>query len=81
MIFYLAEAFCFCMFFKAECREVNSRSEDFRFCQNTDTANTVDLHFHVGIAIWVSQISEMRAPSGILSITFNNDGIFIQSIS
>lgn len=68
------------MLFEAESREVDPGSEDFRLGKNTDPTDTVNLHLHVRIAIWVSQVGEMRPPRSILRVSLDDDGIFVQGI-
>jgi MOSC domain-containing protein YiiM len=69
------------MFLEAECREVNPVPEDSCLSKNADAAYAVDFHFHVGIAVWVAEVSQMRSPCRILCIALDNDSIFVKSIS
>lgn len=68
------------MLFETESREVNPRSEDFGLSKDADPTNTVNLHLHVRIAIWISQVGEMRPPCSIFRISLDNDGILVQGI-
>ena len=68
------------MFLEAECREVNAVTENLGLCQDTHSANAVDLHFHIRIAIGVTEIREMGTPGGILCVSLHNDCIFVESI-
>ena len=68
------------MLFETEGREVNTGAEDLGLGQNTDTANTVNLHFHVWVAIGIAQVGQVGPPGGVLCITFDNNGIFVKSI-
>lgn len=77
---YLAKSFRLGVLFETERREVHSRAEHLCLCQNTDTANTVNLHLHVWVTIGVAQVSQMRAPGCILCVTFHNDGVFVEGI-
>lgn len=69
------------MLLEAEGRKMHSTSEHLRLGQDTNTAYTINLHLHVRIAVWVSQVSQMRPPGCILCIAFNNDCILVQRIS
>jgi hypothetical protein len=77
---HLAESFGLSMLLKTECGEVHSRAEDLRLGQDTDTTDTVDLHLHIWVTVWVAQVGQMRAPGGILCITFHNDRVLVKSI-
>ena len=67
------------MLLKTEGREMDSGPEDTGLRQNTDASYAVKLHFHIRIPVWVTQIGEVRPPRCILSITFHNDRILVQS--
>jgi hypothetical protein len=77
---YLSEALRLGVLLKTESRKVDAVAEDFSFSQDTDTTNTVDLHFHVGVAIRVPKISQMRAPRRILCVTLHDDRILVESV-
>ena len=51
---YLAEAFGLRMLLKTKGREVDTRSEDSRLGQNTDAPHSIDLHFHIRVAVGVT---------------------------
>jgi hypothetical protein len=57
-----------------------ARAEHLGFRQNTDTPNTINLHFHIWVAIGVAEVCQMWAPGGILCITFDNDSILIKGV-
>lgn len=77
---YLAESFGLCVLFEAEGREMDARAEDLCLGQDTDTTNTVNLHLHVRVAVGVTQVGQMRTPSGILCIALNDDGVFVERV-
>lgn len=77
---YLSEALRLGVLLKTESRKVDAVAEDFSFGQNTDTTNTVDLHFHVGVAVRVAKISQMWAPCRILCVTLHNNRILVESV-
>lgn len=68
------------MLLEAEGWEMNPGSEDPGFSEDTDTADPVDFHFHVRIAVGVSEICQMWPPGGVLRISFYNNSIFVQSV-
>jgi hypothetical protein len=68
------------MLLKREGREVNAGSKDLRFRQNTNTSDTVNLHLHVRITIRVTKISQVRTPRGIFGITFDDNGVLVESL-
>lgn len=51
---YLSKCLGFGVFLEAECREVNACSEHLCLGQDTDSSNSVYLHFHVRVAVRVS---------------------------
>jgi hypothetical protein len=65
------------MLFKAEGGKVNAISENSRLSQDTHTSDAVNLHFHVRVAVWISEVGEMRAPGSIFGVPLDNDCIFI----
>jgi hypothetical protein len=78
---YLAKPFRLCMLLEAECREVDARTEYPGLGQNTYTTNAVNLHLHVWVAIGITEVGQMRPPGGILSISFDDDSILVESVS
>lgn len=68
------------MFLEAERREVDAVTKNLGLCENTHSTDTVDLHFHIGIAIGVAEIREMGTPGGILCISLHDNCIFVESI-
>lgn len=53
---YLAKTFGFGVLLETESREVDTRTEHFCLCQDTDTTDTVNLHFHVWVAVWIAEV-------------------------
>lgn len=76
----LAEALRLSVFLKAEGWEVHAAPEHFRLCENANTTNTVNLHLHVWVAVWVAEVSQMRTPCRILSISLDDDSVFIEGV-
>jgi hypothetical protein len=68
------------VFFEAEGWEMHARPEDLRLGKDANAAHSINIHFHVRIAIWVSQICKMWAPCSIFGVPLHNDGIFIKCI-
>ena len=68
------------MLLEAKGREVDTSSEHPGLGQNANTADAVNLHFHIRVAIRISQIGKMRPPCRILRVAFHNDCVFIQGI-
>lgn len=77
---HLSETFRLGVLLKAEGREMHARAEHARLGQDADTANTVNLHLHVWVAIWITKVGQVRTPCGILGVALHNDGIFVESI-
>jgi len=75
---YLSETLGFRMFLKTKGREMDAGTEHFGLCQDADSTDTVEFHFHVWIAIRVSKISQMRPPGRIFGITLHNHRIFVK---
>ena len=48
--------------------------------QDTDAANSINLHLHVRIAIGVTQVCQVGSPCRILGIAFHNDSVFVEGI-
>jgi len=78
---YLAKTFGLSVLLETEGREVNTRTEDLCLCQNTDTADTVDLHLHVWVTVRVAEVGQMRSPGSVFSVAFDNDSVFVEGIS
>jgi hypothetical protein len=76
---HLSEALGLGMLLKTKCWEMDTRAEDSCLGKDTDTANTVQLHLHVRIAVGVAEIGQMRPPRRVLRIAFHNHRIFVQS--
>ena len=77
---YFSETLCLSMLLKTEGWEVNTRSEDLGLCEDRNAADTIDLHLHVWVTIWVSEVGQMWAPSGVLGVTLDNNGVLIKSV-
>lgn len=77
---YLAKTFSLSMLLETESREVDTRAEDLRLCQDTDSTNTINLHLHIWVTVGVAEVGQMRAPSGVLCVTFYNDCILVESV-
>lgn len=59
---------------------MHTRSEDLGFGQNTDTPDTIELHFNVWIAIWIAKICKMWTPRSVFRISLHNNSIFVEGI-
>lgn len=68
------------MLLEAESREMDTRSENLGLCQDTDSSNTINLHFHVWVAKRIAEIGQVRSPCRIFGVTFNNNSIFIKCV-
>ena len=68
------------MLLEAECWEVHTTPEDLRFRQYTNTAYTINLHFHVWITKRIPKVRQMRSPSSVLSVAFDDDSVLVQRI-
>jgi hypothetical protein len=65
---------------EAEGREMHARTEHAGLGQDADTANTINLHLHVWVAIGITEVGQMRTPCSILGVALHNDGIFVEGI-
>lgn len=77
---YLAEALRLGVLLEAESWEVDTCAENLGPGKNADTTNTVNLHFHVWITVWVPKVGQVRSPCGVLGIALDNDSILVQRI-
>jgi len=77
---YLSETLSLSVLLKAECREVHSATEHFRFCQNAHAAYTINLHLHIRVTVRIAKVGEMRSPSGVLGVAFHDDRVFVEGI-
>jgi hypothetical protein len=68
------------MLLEAEGREMDASSEDLGLGKNTDTADAVNLHFHVWVAVGVSKVGQMWSPCSVLGVALDDDGIFVQGV-
>ena len=59
---------------------MDASAEDFGLCKDTNTADAVKLHFHVRVAVWITQVCQVWPPGGVFRIAFHNHGVFIKSI-
>lgn len=74
---YLSEAFSLGMLLEAERREVDAGAEDLGLSQDRDTSDTINFHLHVGIAVGIAQVGQMRPPRGILGIALDDNGVLV----
>lgn len=79
-IAYLSEALCLGVLLEAESWEMHSTPEDFCFGQDADTTHAINLHLHIRIAERISQIGQMRSPSSVLGIAFDDHCVFIEGV-
>jgi hypothetical protein len=68
------------MLLETEGWEVDSGAEHLGFSKNTDTPDSINLHLHIWVAIWISKVSQVRSPRGILCISLNNDSVLIKGV-
>lgn len=78
---YFAKALGFRVLLEAEGREMHTRTEDLSLSQDTNTANTVNFHFHIRISVRIAQVGQMGTPRRIFCVAFDNDCVFIEGIS
>lgn len=57
-----------------------ARSEDLGLGQNTDTTHSVNLHFHIGVAVGIAQVGKVRSPRGVLGITLDDNGVLVERV-
>jgi hypothetical protein len=69
------------MLLEAECWEVDTIAEHLGFGQNTDTANTVELHLYIRITKRVPQVCQVRPVRRVLGVALDNNRILVQCIS
>lgn len=77
---YLAEAFGLGMLLETEGREVDTGSEDSGLGQDTDAPHSIDLHFHIRVAVGVAQVGQVRAPGRVLGVALHDDGVFVERV-
>lgn len=76
----LAESLGLSVLLETESWEVNARSEHLGFSKDTDTTNTVNLHLHIWVTIWIAKVGQMWAPCSILCISLDNDSVLVESV-
>lgn len=59
---------------------MTSISKDLGLCEDAHSSHSINLHLHIGIAIWIAQVSQVGSPGRILGISFDNDSILIQCV-
>lgn len=69
------------MLLKTKGREMDSVSEDASLGQNTDASDTIDLHLHIWVTVRVTEVGQVRPPRCIFSVSFDNHGVLIKSVS
>ena len=77
---YLAKPFRLSVLLEAERREVAAIAEYLGLGQDTHAANTVKLHLHVGVAVRVSKVRQMRPVRRVLGIALHNDGVLVERV-
>lgn len=77
---YLAKALGFGMLLEAKGWEMNASTEYPGLCQNTDTTNAIQFHFHVRVTVGVAEVGEMRPPCRVLGVPLHDDCVFIECI-
>jgi hypothetical protein len=78
--FYLSKAFGFGVLFEAEGWEMHSGTENLCFREDTDTTNTVKLHFHIRVTVRIPQIGQVGTPRSVFRVTFHDNRVFIEGI-
>lgn len=68
------------MLLEAKRGEVDALTEDFCFGEDTDATNTINFHFHVWIAVRIAEVSQVRSPSRVFCVAFDDNGILIERI-
>jgi hypothetical protein len=68
------------MLLETEGWEVHTSTEYAGLGQDTDTADPVQLHFHIWVAVGIAKVCKVRSPCSVLSVSFHNDGILVQAI-
>lgn len=77
---YLAKALRLGMLLKTESREMDPVTEHPGLGQDTHAADTIKLHFHIGIAVGVSKIRQMRPVCGVLGVALDNDSVLVERL-
>lgn len=77
---YLSEPLRLGVLLETEGGKVTSISKHLGLCEDAHASHSINLHLHVGIAIWVAQVGQVGSPGRILGISLDNDGILIQRV-
>ena len=67
---YLAKTFSLSMLLETESREVDTRAEDLRLCQDTDSTNTINLHLHIWVTVGVAEVGQIELAERIFAIAW-----------
>lgn len=78
---YLAKTFSLSMLLETESREVDTRAEDLRLCQDTDSTNTINLHLHIWVTVGVAEVGQMGSPGCIFCVALYDNSVFIERVS
>ena len=77
---YFAKPLSLSVLLEAESREMHAAAKDLSFREDAHTADAVNLHLHVWVAVRVSKVGQMRSPSSVLRVALDNHGILVQRI-
>lgn len=77
---YLAKSFRFGVLFETKRREVHPGAEHASFGQNTDATNAVKIHLHIRVAVWITEVSKVGPPRRVLSVSFHDNGVLVESV-
>ena len=77
---YLSEPFGLGVFLEREGGEVGTGAEDTGFGEDGDSANAVNVHFDVRVAVGVAEVGEMWAPGCVLGVAFDDDGVLVEGV-
>lgn len=68
------------MLLEAKGGEMDAVAKHLRLGQDTDSTHSVELHFHVRVAVGVSKVRQMRPVRRVLGVALHDDGILIERI-
>jgi hypothetical protein len=59
---------------------MHARPKDLGLGKDTDTAYTIELHFHVRVTVGIAEIGQVRTPGGVFCVALYDDGVFVEGV-
>lgn len=75
---HLSKALRLGMFLERKGGEVDAGAEDLGFGEDGDSADAIELHLGVGVAVGIAEVGQVRTPGGVLGVAFDYDSVLVE---